>query len=103
MEGASPIKIDPKSFQITKSLDAIDLSLHHFKVGLTGADHWGYGTSYDKKLSLKIAYNEWLERATFLSIEKWNRPSTSSGFAAHDNIEKASQSAINEALERDGL
>ncbi len=103
MEGASPIKIDPRSFHITKSLDSIDLDLHHFKVALAGFDHCGYGTSYDKKLSLKIAYNEWLERATFLSIEKWHRPNTSSGFAAHDNIDNARQSAINEALERDAF
>ena len=94
-------KINLSDLNITSYEDHLDASIHHFSAFDHVSGQIGHGSDPENSLAFKKAVNELVERIHFHQIAKAGGSRTSSGFAAHDDSTSASESAINECVERD--
>jgi hypothetical protein len=74
---------------------------HHFSAAFMGSV--GFGSDFKETLALKKAVNELFERITYKTTTQSTSARSSNGFAAHNSFDVASESAIQEIIERDAV
>lgn len=94
------MKANPKVVRVN---DRIDSSLYHFRVEFQDVLGRGFGSDESENIALLKAFSEATERFVFQRDSRHSVGATSSGFAAHSELNKAIEASQMELIERDAF